>query len=292
MWRLLLLHVSPKSISQQNHRSDTTRSRAQRCIACTSAFYVVRVELVPLCTLALHRHASQSSAAGRISCIRLNHPLQPHYETAANTPARAQLHHCTPAKVRQPSEYELVSSPTNQHLPDAMQDEPQPRAKRLLRKGVCIVAPLLLVAATVYAKVIARRRWEGRAAVKGYGDVFKRQAIKESAKLKGATAEWVPFEARKHPDTPTKLWGNVKRPFPTGAWWTNLVVGGPSSSGDGLGTAFATPYTVAVLPDQGVVLGYGEVLASNESLTLATSHAVRKSNSQLHLLDGVQVDTA
>jgi len=101
----------------------------------------------------------------------------------------------------------------------------------------------------------------------------------------------------------------VKRPFPTGAWWTNLVVGGPSSSGDGLGTAFATPYTVAVLPDKGVVLGYGEVLASNESLTLATSHAVRKSNSDaprsmacrfhaidarslpfLRLLDGVQVD--
>ena len=159
-----------------------------------------------------------------------------------------------------------------------MQDEPQPRAKRLLRKGVCIVAPLLLVAATVYAKVIARRRWEGRAAVKGYGDVFKRQAIKESTKLKGATAQWVPFEARTHPDTPTKLWGNVKRPFPTGAWWTNLVVGGPSSSGDGLGTAFATPYTVSVLPDKGVVLGYGAVLATNDSLTLATSPAVWKSN--------------
>ena len=159
-----------------------------------------------------------------------------------------------------------------------MQDEPQPRAKRLLRKGVLIIAPILLIAATVYAKVIARRRWEGRAAVKGYGDVFKGQAARESTKLKGATAQWVPFEARTHPDTPTKLWGNVKRPFPTGAWWTNLVVGGPSSSGDGLGTAFATPYTVAVLPDKGVVLGYGEVLASNESLTLATSQAAWKSN--------------
>ena len=159
-----------------------------------------------------------------------------------------------------------------------MQDAPRPRAKRFLRKGVCIVAPLLLVAATVYAKVIARRRWEGRAAVKGYGDVFKGQAIKESTKLKGASANWVPFEARTHPDTPTKLWGSVKRPFPTGAWWTNLVVGGPSSSGDGLGTAFATPYTVAVLPDKGVVLGYGDVLAYNDSLTLATSQAVWKSN--------------
>jgi len=158
-----------------------------------------------------------------------------------------------------------------------MQDEPPPRAKRLLRKGVLIIAPLLLIAATVYAKVIARRRWEGRAAVKGYGDVFKGQAIKESAKLKGASASWVPFEARTHPDTPTKLWGSVKRPFPTGAWWTNLVVGGPSSSGDGLGTAFATPYAVSVLPDKGVVLGYGDVLASNDSLTLATSLATGSS---------------
>ena len=173
-----------------------------------------------------------------------------------------------------------------------MQDEPPPRAKRLLRKGVLIIAPLLLIAATVYAKVIARRRWEGRAAVKGYGDVFKGQAIKESTKLKGASANWVPFEARTHPDTPTKLWGSVKRPFPTGAWWTNLVVGGPSSSGDGLGTAFATPYTVSVLPDKGVVLGYGEVLATNDSLTLATSHAVRKSNSDAprrHRLISTQV---
>ena len=183
----------------------------------------------------------------------------------------------------------LFGSPANQHLTDAMQDEPPPRAKRLLRKGVLIIAPLLLIAATVYAKVIARRRWEGRAAVKGYGDVFKGQAIKESTKLKGASANWVPFEARTHPDTPTRLWGNVKRPFPTGAWWTNLVVGGPSSSGDGLGTAFATPYTVSVLPDKGVVLGYGEVLATNDSLTLATSRAVWKPNfgRPTHLLDGV-----
>ena len=189
-----------------------------------------------------------------------------------------QLHHCVP-----------LAAQDNKRISQTMQDDPQPRAKRLLRKGVCIVAPLLLVAATVYAKVIARRRWEGRAAVKGYGDVFKRQAIKESTKLKGASASWVPFEARTHPDTPTRLWGSVKRPFPTGAWWTNLVVGGPSSSGDGLGTAFATPYTVSVLPDKGVVLGYGEVLATNDSLTLATSHAVRKSNfgRPTHLLDGV-----
>ena len=209
-----------------------------------------------------------NSAAEVAYCSQAIASYNPQQARRQQSSARAtQLHHCI-----------SLAAQDNKRVSQTMQDEAQPRAKRLLRKGVCIVAPLLLVAATVYAKVIARRRWEGRAAVKGYGDVFKGQAIKESTKLKGASANWVPFEARTHPDTPTRLWGNVKRPFPTGAWWTNLVVGGPSSSGDGLGTAFATPYTVSVLPDKGVVLGYGDVLASNESLTLATSQAVWKSN--------------
>ena len=54
----------------------------------------------------------------------------------------------------------------------------------------------------------------GPPAVKGYGDVFKGQAARESTKLKGATAQWVPRseDASRHAD---KLWGNVKRPFPT-----------------------------------------------------------------------------
>ena len=151
------------------------------------------------------------------------------------------------------------------------QDDPPPRAKRLLRKGALVVAPLLLLSAGVYAKVLARNRWEGRAPAVGYGDVFRKRAEAESARLKGAHAAWVPFEARTHPTPPTALWGNAKRPFPTGAWWTNLVVGGPSSAGDGLGPAFATPYAVSVLPDKGVALSYGEVLVGpfNDSITLA-----------------------
>ena len=182
------------------------------------------------------------------------------------------------------------SQPSSEtHLTDAMQDDPPPRAKRLLRKGVCIVAPILLIAATVYAKVIARRRWEGRASRQGLRRRLQATSNQRKRETQGRDRRVGPLRsanASRHAD---EVWGNVKRPFPTGAWWTNLVVGGPSSSGDGLGTAFATPYTVAVLPDKGVVLGYGEVLATNDSLTLATSQAVWKSNfgRPTHLLDGV-----
>ena len=60
------------------------------------------------------------------------------------------------------------------------------------------------------------RRWEGRAPVKGYGDVLPGRAKKASAALKGPQASWVPFEARTHPTRPTALWGATRRPFPTG----------------------------------------------------------------------------
>lgn len=29
----------------------------------------------------------------------------------------------------------------------------------------------------------------------------------------------------KHPLQPGSLWGTVKRPYPTGAWWSNLAIG-------------------------------------------------------------------
>lgn len=89
--------------------------------------------------------------------------------------------------------------------------------------------------------------------------------------LKGYTAQWVPFEAREHPLEPTKIWGKVRRPYPTGAWWTNLVVGGPSSQGIGLGAAMVTPYAVTVTPETGVALSYGVLTVTNESLTISTA---------------------
>lgn len=53
----------------------------------------------------------------------------------------------------------------------------------------------------------------------------------------------------KHPLRPGKLWGAVELPYPTGAWWLNLVIG----EGD---------YPVAPLPyaikstDRGVGVSY------------------------------------
>lgn len=53
----------------------------------------------------------------------------------------------------------------------------------------------------------------------------------------------------KHPFRPGKLWGAVEPPYPTGAWWLNLVIG----EGD---------YPVAPLPyavkstDRGVGVSY------------------------------------
>lgn len=41
----------------------------------------------------------------------------------------------------------------------------------------------------------------------------------------------------KHPLRPTPLWGNVEKPYPTGAWWLNLVIG------DGDDPVAPLPYT-------------------------------------------------
>ncbi|CAM9532890.1 unnamed protein product, partial [Ascophyllum nodosum] len=53
----------------------------------------------------------------------------------------------------------------------------------------------------------------------------------------------------KHPLRPGPLWGTVKRPFPTGAWWLNLVIG----DGDYPVTPF--PYTITAR-DDGIGISY------------------------------------
>lgn len=60
----------------------------------------------------------------------------------------------------------------------------------------------------------------------------------------------IPFKIVSHPEPPTSLWGNVVKPYPTGAFWTNFVV----RNGD---------YAVAVLPygvkcvEAGIQVSYG-----------------------------------
>ena len=45
-----------------------------------------------------------------------------------------------------------------------------------------------------------------------------------TANLRESILEAPTFPHRSHVVTPSSFWGNVQRPFPTGAWWTNLVV--------------------------------------------------------------------
>jgi endo-1,3(4)-beta-glucanase len=53
-----------------------------------------------------------------------------------------------------------------------------------------------------------------------------------------------------HPETPSSYWGTVKKPYPTGAFWTNLVVG------DGDGAVAVLPYGVKCV-QSGVQISYG-----------------------------------
>jgi len=138
------------------------------------------------------------------------------------------------------------------------------------RKRVAGSGRVLVMGVACAAAVLAVSTWWGRYVA--YRSGWKQgPAPLGSEALKGDTARWVPFKAVEHPLKPTEIWGNVRRPYPTGAWWTNLVVGGPSSQGDGLGAAMQTPYAVRVTPEVGVALSYGALSATNESLTISAS---------------------
>lgn len=53
----------------------------------------------------------------------------------------------------------------------------------------------------------------------------------------------------KHPLRPGSLWGEVQRPYPTGAWWLNLAIG------EGDYPVAPLPYTM-VSTDEGVGVSY------------------------------------
>ena len=58
------------------------------------------------------------------------------------------------------------------------------------------------------------------------------------------------FRQVSHPEPPNSLWGNVVKPYPTGAFWTNLVV----KNGDGAIGVY--PYGVKTT-DSGIQVSYG-----------------------------------
>ncbi|CAN0012025.1 unnamed protein product, partial [Choristocarpus tenellus] len=67
-----------------------------------------------------------------------------------------------------------------------------------------------------------------------------------------------PFTTAEHPVRPGPLWGQVSRPYPTGAWWLNLVIG----QGDGL--VAPLPYAVKAT-EEGVGVSYSAMRRSVSS---------------------------
>jgi endo-1,3(4)-beta-glucanase len=63
-------------------------------------------------------------------------------------------------------------------------------------------------------------------------------------------AHSVPYTAVDHPEPVSPLWGDVVKPYPTGAFWTNLVVG------EGEGAIGVYPYGIKTLSNA-VILSYG-----------------------------------
>jgi endo-1,3(4)-beta-glucanase len=60
----------------------------------------------------------------------------------------------------------------------------------------------------------------------------------------------MPYKAGSHSEAPSLLWGTVSKPYPTGAFWTNLVV----KNGDGPIATY--PYGIKAL-DLGLQVSYG-----------------------------------
>ena len=60
----------------------------------------------------------------------------------------------------------------------------------------------------------------------------------------------IPYSTVSHPEPPSSLWGNVVKPYPTGAFWTNLALE------KGEGPIGVYPYAVKCTV-KGVVVSYG-----------------------------------
>lgn len=60
------------------------------------------------------------------------------------------------------------------------------------------------------------------------------------------TTQFNPTQFNNFDCQPTSLWGAVRRPYPTGAWWTNLVLG----KGDN--NVAQLPYAIKATDAEGV----------------------------------------
>lgn len=83
----------------------------------------------------------------------------------------------------------------------------------------------------------------------------------------------IPFAPMPHPMSPSVYWGSVSLPYPTGAFWTNLVID------DGDGAVGAYPYGLKCLP-AGVQISYG---AARRLMVPVSPSVFRKILSYLNL---------
>lgn len=71
----------------------------------------------------------------------------------------------------------------------------------------------------------------------------------------------IPIKIVSHVEIPTSLWGAINKPYPTGAFWTNLVV----KNGDG--PVGVLPYGIKCL-ESGIQVSYGATRRSVSQLTI------------------------
>jgi endo-1,3(4)-beta-glucanase len=71
-----------------------------------------------------------------------------------------------------------------------------------------------------------------------------------------------PLSTVQHTTPPSSYWGSIKAPYPTGAFWTNFVVG------DGDGSALFLPYGIKCL-SSGIQVSYGPTrrVVTNKAIT-------------------------
>ena len=79
---------------------------------------------------------------------------------------------------------------------------------------------------------------------------FNAASVNHNATLGQSLIRITAFRQVAHPEPPNSLWGTVVKPYPTGAFWTNMVV----KSGDGAIGVY--PYGVKTV-DAGIQVSYG-----------------------------------
>lgn len=117
------------------------------------------------------------------------------------------------------------------------------RKKRLLMLAALLLSFLATCVLLLYHSDLSNST---STAIRDYLQVPSPPASTSTSALSKNT----PYRSVAHPDPPTALWGNVVKPFPTGAFWTNLVVK------EGKMTVGVYPYGVKTL-EEGIQISYG-----------------------------------